>query len=65
MAGRQYAIVVDYPDVPPGAEIKGMWDGVMGSDHCYDGGNDATSDDGVNWWSGVDDLHFRVFIKAK
>ena len=64
VTGRQYAIVVDYPDAPPIGQMQGIWDGTASID-CYAGGNDVASVDGINWARAGDDLHFRVFIKTK
>jgi hypothetical protein len=65
VAGRQYAIVVDYPDAPKSGAITGFWKGALADSNCYAGGNDVFGEDGTHWWSDGGDLHFRVFIKAK
>jgi hypothetical protein len=62
LKGRQYAIVVDYPDAPPLGQAQGVWSGT--TNNCYSGGSDVGSEDGVTWSADGDELHFEVFIKG-
>jgi hypothetical protein len=67
VAGRQYAILVDYPDAPTffnGQENSGSWNGSDGN--LYPGGTLCTTfDNGTTWTSfqssGVD-VHFQTFV---
>jgi hypothetical protein len=66
VAGRQYAITVDYPEAPPAGygQFQGVW---MGSALVsYAGGALVSSADGDTWEpnaGGDYDVHFETFVK--
>jgi hypothetical protein len=64
VAGRMYAIVVDYPEAPaPGAGMgQGSWQGASGN--RYGSGRFTLSEDGRSWipGDGEFDLQFRTFV---
>lgn len=63
--GKEYAIVVNYPDVPHGAgQFQGLWYGEVGDQ--YAGGMFSASNDGITWQIGSSpssDLYFQTYVK--
>ncbi len=70
VAGRQYAILVDYPEAPPfadGAQNVASWNGATGNAYAA-GTMFSTFDGGASWQSYASDgfdLHFQTFVIPK